>query len=461
MNEHSETKQKVALASIFASAALTLGKLVAGVLSGSLALISEALHSLLDTGATIITYYAVRASDKPADDEHHFGHGKIEAVAALAETGLLIALAVGVVVEAIRRLGGHAAEVNATWLTFAVLGVVIVVDFVRWRTMARVAKETKSDALASGALHFASDLVSSTLVVIGLIATLYGYPQADSLAAIGLALFIGVAGYKLGRKTIDTLTDVAPVGLATEVRTVVQAVPGVASVDSIRLRPSGAQVVGEVGITVPRTFPLDRVVRIKDEVGAAIARATPEVNVTVTANPRALDNETVLERVLLTAALRRLPVHHVTVQEIDGRISVGMDIELDARMSQGAAHAIASRLETALRDELGQEIEVDTHIEPLEVRELEGHNADDATLARIAQTLAAHAAEGGVLSDVHNVRARTTSAGLVVNYHCRVDPHLTVKQVHEAVDGLDRRLRNTMPGLARIVGHAEPLRPAA
>jgi cation diffusion facilitator family transporter len=235
-----ELKRKAALASIFASAVLTLGKLVAGLLSGSLALLSEAGHGLLDTGATILTYYAVRAADKPADDEHHYGHGKIEAIAALAETGLLIVLAVGVLYEAVHRLLAPAlGNVDANWLTFAVLLVSIVVDVVRWRSLNAIAKRTKSDALAADALHFSSDFVASILVLIGLVATHYGYVRGDSLAAVGVAIFIAVAGYKLGRRTIDTLVDAAPAGLTERLRQTIEKIPGVVDIEVLKLRPAG------------------------------------------------------------------------------------------------------------------------------------------------------------------------------------------------------------------------------
>ncbi len=459
MTTSHDLKEKAALASIAASALLTLGKLVAGLLSGSLALISEAGHGLLDTGATILTYFAVRVSGKPADEEHHYGHGKVEAVAALAETGLLIVLALFVVVEAVRRLFGHAAEpVDASWPVFAVLIVSIVVDFVRWRSLTQIAQATKSDALAADALHFSSDLVASVCVLIGLAAVELGFPQGDALAAIGVSVFIAIAGYKLGRRTIDTLMDAAPRGLTALVRQSAEAVNGVVNVDSVRLRPAGAQIFGEIGIMVPRTMPLERVAQVKQDVTDAISKVAPEANVTVTANPTALDDESVLELVLLIAARRRLAIHHVTVQEIAGVKSISLDLELDGRMSLGRAHEIASSLEEAIKAELGPEVEVETHVEPLEVAELAGRDVTQEGGAVIAHVLTQAAASEGIISDVHNVRVRETSSGLVINYHCRAAQTLSVDEVHTAVDHLDRRLRQSIPNVARVVGHAEPLR---
>ena len=457
MSEANALKQKAALASITASALLTIGKLVAGLLSGSLALMSEAGHGLLDTGATILTYFAVRSASQPADDEHHYGHGKVESVAALVETGLLIVLASGVLIEAIIRLFGHeAAPVDASWPVFAVLGVSICVDLTRWISLRRIAIDTKSDALAADSLHFSSDFFASICVVLGLVATRFGYAQGDSVAAGAVAIFIAIAGYRLGRSTIDTLVDAAPKGLTELVRGSVRGVAGVASVDSVRLRPAGGQVLGEIGISVPRTMPLEKVVDLKQEVAAAISAVAPDAEVTITANPVALDNESVLELVLLIAARRRLAVHHVTVQEVRGLKAVSLDLELDGTMSLGAAHEIASGLEAAIKTELGTGVEVETHIEPLEIDELSGLDADPETIRQIETILAKAANDGGVITDVHDLRVRSTSSGLIVNYHCRADPDLTVDAVHGAVDQMDREVRQAHPQLTRIVGHAEP-----
>ena len=459
MTDADALKQKAALASITASALLTLGKLAAGLFSGSLALMSEAGHGLLDTGATILTYFAIRASGKPADEEHHYGHGKVEAVAALAETGLLIVLAAYVMAEAIRRIFGHAAEpIDASWPVFAVLVISIVVDLVRWRSLTTIAEQTKSDALAADALHFSSDLVASVCVLLGLAASRFGYQQGDALAAIGVSVFIAIAGYRLGRRTIDTLVDAAPKGLADLIRTSAGAVTGVVNVESVRLRPAGPKVLGEVGIMVPRSMPLERVSTVKEEVAAAIAMVAPEADVTITANPIALDDESALELVLLIAARRRLAIHHVTVQEINGAKAVSLDLELDGRMTLGRAHEIASSLEDAIEAELGPGVEVETHVEPLEIAELSGRDADIETVDAMEAVLTQAALEGGVISDVHHVRVRETPNGLVVNYHCRAVQTLTVDQVHDAVDELDRRARRAEPRVSRIVGHAEPMK---
>jgi divalent metal cation (Fe/Co/Zn/Cd) transporter len=195
---------------------------------------------------------------------------------------------------------------------------------------------------------------------------------------------------------------------------------------------------------------------VKSEVERAIRAEAPEVTPTVTANPVALDDESALERVLLISARRRLAVHHVTIQEVDGARAVSLDLELDGHMSLGAAHEIASGLEEAIKTELGADVEVETHIEPMEADELEGHDVGERDVAAIAHALGEAARAGARLTTAHNVRARATASGVVVNYHCNADPALSVDAVHAAVDEVDRRLRAEFSEVTRVVGHAEP-----
>ncbi len=455
MDKAQSIKERVALSSAAASALLTIGKFVAALSSGSLALLSEAGHNLADTGITILTYYAVRIAGKPADAEHNYGHAKVETLAALAETAFLFTLAIFILFEAVRRLHER-VEIDANIFAFGVLVVSIVVDVSRSIVLSRVVRETKSDALAADALHFGSDIVGSCLALLGLVAARFGFPQGDALAALAVALFIAVVGYRLGRRAVDNLIDAAPKGLAGDVRAVAANVPGVVDVDDVRLRPAGAEVLGDIGISVPRTLPLEKVAAIKDDVSAAIAAAHPGVTLTVTTTPVALDDESVLERVLLIAAKRRASVHNVIVQQVAGRTSLSFDVEVDGSMPLGQAHAIVSGLESDARKELGPDIEVETHIEPLEPRALPGQDAPEDVRKAIAAALIKSAADKVVA--IHNVRVRQTPDGLIVNYHCRVDPKLSVDAAHEAVDELEERVKAEFPNILRIIGHAEPLR---
>jgi len=453
-----ETKERVALTSIAASGGLTIAKAVVGVLSGSLALLSEAAHSALDFAATVMTWYAVRISGKPADEEHHYGHGKVESVSALIETGLLFVLSGVVIWEAVKRLAGtdgHAVE--ATVWAFAVIIVSIVVDFLRARLLYRVAKETVSEALEADALHFGSDMWSSLAVLIGLAAVWLGYPWADSAAALIVAVFIVVAGWRLGRRTIETLTDTAPEGSAERISAIVRKVGGVVAIERVRARSVGPALFVDLVVAVSRTLPLDRVAAIKTALAQAIRAEMPEAEIDVATEPRALSDETVLERVMVIARNRALAVHHVTVHAFGGRLSISLDLEVDGSLSLAAAHEIADGLEAAVRTELGTEVEVETHIEPLQTRGLAGRDAPNERVAAVQQALTFIAANIAFVGQIHDVRVRETAEGEIVNFHCRVDPMLTVQDVHEKVDDVERALRRDFPTIKRVIGHAEPI----
>jgi cation diffusion facilitator family transporter len=451
-------KERVALTSMVASAGLTVAKAVVGVMTGSLAILSEAGHSLIDFIATVLTYYAVRISGKPADAEHHYGHGKVESISALIETALLFVLSGVVIWEAVRRLlmhEGHAVE--ATLVAFAVIGISVVVDFFRARALNKVAKETSSEALQADALHFSSDMYSSLAVLAGLGGVALGLPWADSAAAVVVAVFVCLAGWRLGRRNIETLTDTAPPGAAEAISGAATAIPGVVSVERVRARPVGDKLFVDLGVTVSRTLPLDRVTELKERITMAVQQALPSAEVILTAEPRALDSETVIERVMVIARNQALAVHHITVHSIEGKLAVAVDLEVEGQLKLGEAHEIATALEDAVSRELGPEVEVDTHIEPMQMDGLAGHDAGPDRSLEVQSVLTDVAARnGGAIRDIHDVRVRETDEGEIVNFHCHADPNLTVQAVHEHVDMVERALRQRMPAITRAIGHAEP-----
>jgi cation diffusion facilitator family transporter len=454
-------KQKVALSSIAASAGLTVAKGIVGLSTGSLAILSEAAHSLIDLAATIMTYFAVRMSDKPADAEHHYGHGKVESVSALAETALLFVLSGVVIWEALQRLTSSGHTVAATRWSFVVIGGSVVVDFFRARLLYRVADETASEALEADALHFGSDMWSSIAVLVGLAAVALGYAWADAAAAVIVALFICIAGWRLGRRTIDTLTDTAPAGAAAKITAIVARVPSVVAVERVRVRQAGGVQFVDLSVGVSRTLALDRVAALKARIEAAVRAVYPKAEPSITTEPRALSDESVLERVMVIARNRSLAVHHVTVHAIGTQLSVSLDLEVDGALALGVAHDIASELEDAVREEIGPDVEVETHIEPLQPHDQPGLDASPQRVAAVRDALTEIATKFAAVGEVHDVRVRDSDGGEIVNFHCRVDPLLPVAEVHARVDDVERALRERFPSIKRVIGHAEPRRGVA
>ena len=222
------------------------------------------------------------------------------------------------------------------------------------------------------------------------------------------------------------------------------------------MRKVGDKVFVDLVVAVSRTLPLDRVAALKDEIERSIRSAMPQAEVTAIVEPRALDDETVMERVMVIARNKALAVHHVTVQAIGERLSVSLDLEVDGALTLGAAHEIADALEAAMRDELGPDVEVETHIEPLQGSRIAGRDAAGARVDEVRAALSELAHELGPVREVHDVRVRETDDGEIVNFHCSIDPELTVDAVHEKVDEVERALRRRWPAIKRVIGHAEP-----
>jgi cation diffusion facilitator family transporter len=457
MSAHIATvKTRVAAISIFASAAMAAAKFVVGVAIGSLALISEALHSSVDLVATVITWLVVRVSDQPADEEHHYGHGKIESLSALGVIALLYVLAGGIVVQAWSHLRDGAPPPTISAVPFVVLLVDIAVNFWRARALHRTARDTRSQALEADALHFASDVFGSSAVIVGLALSGLGYAWGDAAAAIGVAVLISVLGLKLGRSTIETLLDRAPEGAAAKATAAIRTLPGVIDVERLRVRMVGATHFIDAIVQVPRTWPIDRIEEIKRRAQDAVTKVLGDADLTFTAVPVARDNESVRERIMVIARNSGLAIHHVTVHDLGGKLTVSIDLEVDGEMPLTQAHDIAHTLEHNIRDEFGADVEVDTHIEPLEPELPLGTDAVPGRVAEIADALSRFASADGAIHDIHNVRVRDTEAGEIVNFHCRAAPSMSVIKVHENVDTIERALRRAYPSVKRVISHAEP-----
>lgn len=451
------SKKSAALNSVWASAFLTAIKLVVGLLTGSLGILSEAAHSLLDLGAAGLTYFAVRVSDLPADSRHPFGHGKIESVSALAETALLFLTSAWIIREAVLRLLSPAAEVHVTWYSIAVVVLSMVIDFTRSRALMKVAKATRSQALEADALHFSSDILSSAVVLVGLGCVMIGYAKGDAIAAIGVSLFVLHVGYRLGRRTIEVLIDTAPEGVAAEVERIAATIDGVARVDRVRARPAGTTTFVEILIRVGRSMPLARVQDVCDSLSVAISRQMPGTDPFVKAEPVALDDESIIDTVRVIANKRQVMVHDIVVEVLEGRRHVSFDIEIDETMNIHDAHDVASGVEQVVCEELGEDVHIETHIDPKRVSMLTGqpiaaemHRRLEAEVVRSAEAI-------DEVEEAHGVHIRRGEEGLYVSLHCLFAPATPVRVAHRATAIVEQRIREKIPDVGRVVVHAEPL----
>lgn len=449
-------KERTALISLVASMSLAAAKLVIGLMIGSLALITDALHSGVDFLATAITWVAVRFGDRPPDESHPYGHGKFENIAALAAATLLLLLAGGVAVESFGRLRSGGSVPEITILAVGVLVVEIGINAWRAYELRRVGRETGSAALEADSLHFASDVFSSFAVLGGFALIAAGYTWGDSVAALAVAALIAVLALRLVKRTIDELVDRAPPGVARMLEDRLLDLAGILGVESVRIRSVGPQYFVEAVVQVPRSVGIEQAAETKRRATESVRSLLPNAEVALQSVPVSPSDETIHDRVLLVGMREKVGIHHVTVHHLGDRLALGVDLEVPGKMPLAAAHAVADRLEAAIRDEFGQDTEIEIHIEPLEPEALDVEERSDATRQRYRRMLEDAAAGIEGISDVHDVRIRRSDRGTVLVAHCRFDPAETVENVHARVDALERRVREHDPEIARILIHAEP-----
>ena len=294
-SEHREAghreKALVALSSVLAAVLLTSLKVSVGLATGSLGILSEAAHSALDLVAAAVTLWAVRASARPADAQHPYGHGKFENFSALLETLLLLATCAWIVGESVERLFFHPVEVEVTPWAFGVMAVSIAVDVSRSRALRRAAARYGSQALEADALHFSSDVWSSSVVIAGLAAVRAGerlglpwLRHADAVAALGVAAIVVYASARLGKRSIDDLLDAVPPEVRARVAGAAR-VPGVVEVRQTRVRRSGPETFADVTVAVARELSIERAHEVASAVEEAIRAAVPGADATVHVEP--------------------------------------------------------------------------------------------------------------------------------------------------------------------------------
>jgi len=457
-----QEKRLVALQSVTGAVFITALKLVTGVVTGSLGILSEAAHSGLDLVAAGITYLAVRVSEKPADQSHHYGHQKVENFSAFIEIGLLLATCAWILFEAARRLLGQPVEVQASWAAFGVMGVSIVVDVLRSRALKRAAARYGSQALEADALHFSTDIWSSAVVILGLAAVRagerWGVPElqmADPIAAIGVAIITLFVSARLGRKSVEALLDAAPEGLADRVRQAVEGVAGVLGVERVRARYAGNQYFVDANIAVARGAPVEHAQSVTDDARRAIEELLPGADVMMHAAASADGVESLFDTVKRLAARRRLAVHDLAAYETGGGVGLEFHLEVDAALTLDQAHRVVSELEAEIQKEAPQVADILTHIE--NEGALTRHTPLDAAQAAAWQEpLARIAREFREVLDCHRITLVGPRERPSVSCHCVFRGELAIGRAHEITSQIERRFRQAFPELERVTIHPEP-----
>jgi cation diffusion facilitator family transporter len=458
-------KRSAALSSVLAAVLLTGLKLAVGLLTGSLGILAEAAHSGLDLVAALVTFFAVRLSDRPPDKRHLYGYGKVENLSALVETLLLLVTCIWIIYEAIERLFFKSVEIEASYWAFGVMAISIVVDISRSRILYRAARKHNSQALEADALHFSTDIWSSSVVIGGLALVWLSerlgpdwtwLDKSDAVAALGVALIVIYVSLQLGRRTVSVLLDVAPPGLAEQIAAEASQVPGVQSAGPIRVRQAGASIFVDLTVDVDRSASLEEAHQIATAVDDRVSALVRRGDVVVHVDPVRRSGESLSQTVSAIAARLALRTHNVHAHEVRGRYFVDLHVEVPAELTLGQAHDRVSHLELAVRDELPQVRDIHSHIEPIAapVAPVTALTSEEEEALR-AQ-IAAIAKEVSGLRGYDRLHIRSGPDGYDVAFHCLADPDLSVTQAHRLADEVEKRIQTRVPGISRVLVHVEP-----
>ncbi len=458
----SREKRLAALASVGSAVVLVFLKVFLAVVTGSLGILSEAMHSILDLVAAVITYLSLRVADKPADAQHLYGHGKVESFSAFVETGLLFLTALYIVWEAFQRLVYHRVHIRPSLMAIGILALGMGVDFFRARALNRVAKKYPSEVLEADALHFSTDVWSTFVVILGItgawLGIRFGIPwlsTLDAVAALGVSGVIIWIGGRLGRRTVDALLDVAPSGLREKITTAVEETEGVLQAERVRVRRAGQRYFVDVTISVPRTASLEQAHTASDSVERRIAQIVP-ADVVVHVEPRARTDEPLFDTIRAIAQHRGLAVHELSAHQYDGHLFIELHLEVDEGSSLREAHHQASELEEDIHRATDPGTRVNIHIEPQGVRI--GGAEEMRELSRSVQEfLNSLQSEYHELVDCHEVHVRSVDHKILVSCHCAMEGSLPITEVHDITAALEDRVKERYPQIFRLTIHPEPV----
>ena len=456
-------KRRVALHSMLAATAMTALKLAAGIFSGSLGVLSDAAHSALDLAGAALTFFSVRVSDKPADENHTYGHGKVENLSAFFEAGLMAISCAWIIWEAIHRIRENTYELrHSLWPVLVILSS-IAVDFWRSRELRRVAERTGSPALATDAFHFASDIWASAAVLAGLLATWAGdtyhiawLRYADPAAAIIVSLMILRITWTLTREAIGVLMDQIPAETRFEVIREAERVPGVLAVEQARVRRSGPQYFADLTLALPSRYTFEHTGELVRAATEAVHHVLPQADVVIHTVPRQARADSIFDRVRAVAARNNVAVHDLSVQSVHGKLHVELHVELDENMPLIAAHSFVSGLEAEILRETPEIDSILTHIEsePATIEQPEEMVEEDRRLEKALRAAASHYSE---IIDVHQIMVGRTAEHVSLSCHCTLPDELPMHHVHEVITSLEDRFKLECPEVHRVTIHPEPV----
>lgn len=452
--------QRAALWSVLAAALLTGMKLIIGLLTNSLGIISEALHSGLDFAAAGITLVAVRRASKAPDSDHQYGHGKIENFAALAETIILWITSIWIIFEAFRRIELQEWPEASIW-GFLVMAFGVVVTFQQSRVLYRTAEEYGSQALEADALHFRTDMISSIVVLVGLGFVWIDIPIADPLAAIGVALIIFVVSYRLGKRTFDALTDTAPQGLQEEIIRRVEEVSGVVECKRTRVRHSGPELFVDIVVTVDETVGIAEAHGVTDRIEKALVELAVRVDVVIHVEPAEGDVTQYSKLDIynqMQVIARRLSevhsVHNLRVFSLPEGMDIAADLEMSNDLTLEEAHAVSEKFEESLKKLIPNVNSVTLHLETTMVESISRDISHESS--HIIESVKQIMEDASHSTTCRDIVIQKEEKGVAVLINCTIPGEMTLTESHEIAEIMKKRIIETLSEVKSVFIHFEP-----
>jgi cation diffusion facilitator family transporter len=451
------SQQKTALTSVIAALTLISLKLVTGIVTGSLAFVSEALHSGIDLVAAVMTLYAVGVALRPPDVEHPWGHGKVEHLAALIEAGILFVASLWIADTAARRLASSSPPaVEATWWAFAVIGAVMVIDASRTVVSYQTSVRMRSAALQSNAVHFASDFLGSTGVLVGLLFVRYAQqPKADSIAALFVAAIVLSAAIRLAFHNADILLDRSP-RIATEtVKKAIAELDPPVDLRALRVREAGGRYFAEVTIGMAPELAVAEGHAAADQVERALEQVLHGGEVVVHVEPGSEEHSLTEEVRTAAMSVRGVrEIHNLVIADLEGHYEVSLHLKLPGELNLASAHEMASQVERAIMAVSTRIIAVVTHLEPLE-GEVAG-SAPPRIETRESGPAIAEIVRDAIGAPPRSLRFMSTPDGLVVSLVIGLGAESSLTDAHERASKIESSILERCAGIVRVIVHTEP-----
>jgi len=453
--------QRAAAWSVLSAMFLTIIKLVTGIVTNSLGVISEALHSGLDLLAAGITLLAVRRASKAPDSEHQFGHGKIENFAALAETIILWVTSIWIIYEALRRIDLQEWPEASEWgILVMVIGV--VVTYLQSRVLYDAANKHGSQALEADALHFRTDMISSAVVLLGLGFVQIDFPIADPIAAIGVAIIIFVISYRLGRRTFDALTDKAPEGIQDEIVGLVSEVKGVIDCTRVRVRHSGPELFADIVVKVDENVATSEAHNIAETIEKKLEDLAPRADVIVHIEPAEVNMEQYSEMNIydqMQVVARRLPevqsVHNIRVFEISNDLDIAADLEMLSDLTLEEAHTVSERFEEELRALVSNINSITLHLETTLTKDESIDITSESS--EIIESVKKIVSEFSPPIFYKESTIKRESSGVAVLLDCTIPGEILLTQSHEIAEMIKKKIIENLQIVKTVYVHFDPV----